>query len=155
MTVVAYDGKTIAEDKQGTLGQTSFTTTKLFKIRDNLIIGLLGSLDRAMLLMNWYLSGAEDAAFPPPDKDEKAELVVLANGVLGVCFGDVPVFHEMQDIPFSFGSGDEVALGAMKAGATAVEAVAIACESNIYCGRGIDSFPVVIKPVKKAKKGKK
>lgn len=43
-----------------------------------------------------------------------------------------------RDERASWGTGKELALGAMAAGADAKKAVEIACEYNLYCGGGID-----------------
>jgi ATP-dependent protease HslVU (ClpYQ) peptidase subunit len=49
--------------------------------------------------------------------------------------------RQVVEDPFmAWGSGRDFALGAMAMGATAREAVAVACRFNVYCGNGIDAF---------------
>jgi len=153
MSVIAFDGITIAADKQGTRGSNRYTTTKLHRIDDNTVAGYVGSLDHGAQLLNWYCDGANDKRFPfLADENDRATLVIMHKGVLGICFGGVPVIHIVEDTPYAVGSGEDVAMGAMLAGATAVRAVELACEMNIYCGKGVDAFDAVVKKTKRAKK---
>jgi len=153
MSVIAFDGTVIAADKQGTRGGNSYTATKLHRIDKDTVAGYVGSLDHGAQLFSWYCAGADDARFPcVAQEDDRALLVVLHKGVLGICHGAAPVIHVVEDVPFAVGSGEDVALGAMMAGASAVRAVELACEMNIYCGKGVDAFDAVVKKTKRAKR---
>jgi hypothetical protein len=51
----------------------------------------------------------------------------------------------MSEKKVAYGSGGDLALGAMAAGATAKQAVAIACRFDPNTGQGIDAVQVVKK----------
>ena len=138
MTVVAWDGKTLAADRLVCAGNMRATTTKVVRHGEELI-GFCGSLPIAAELRNWYLAGADPDMFPSnADGDESSELIVVKrDGQLHVYAGSYMPF-EIEDDVCAFGAGGEAAMGALLFGATAEEAVAIASKVNITCGNGID-----------------
>jgi hypothetical protein len=153
MTVIAWDGKTLAADKQATEGGLRQVTTKIMlvekgKFKGHLLAGA-GSSSQANMLMAWFVQGADAECFPKyQDTDDlSAALLVItpSREILRYDFNPIPVvFHDEK---YALGTGREVAIGAMAMGATAVEAVEIASRLCSGCGMGIDSITM--------KKGKK
>lgn len=142
MTVIAWDGKVLAADKRADVNGTGITTTKIKKLPSGEVVAFTGSASTGRVLMDWYESGADKSAWPESQSgDDWARLVVAAEG--GISFYEShPVAVSVQDKFTAFGSGRDVALGALAMGATAVQAVEIASRFQSDCGNGCDSFNV-------------
>jgi hypothetical protein len=141
MSVIAWDGKTLAADRQATRGGTMTTSVKIFKVDDRLF-GLIGPHASSVRLYNWLLSGMNPVSFPKDletDSDIPIVYVVYKSGHV-VKFEDSPYPIIIKDEFWADGSGGDLALGAMAMGATAEEAIGVASKYNIYCGCGIDRF---------------
>jgi len=136
MTVIAWDGKTLAADKQATFGGTPVPFTKLFRSGAEMI-GCSGSVSESLQFVEWYRKG-EPADSKPAVEDGFAALVVQ-NGKL-YRYEKQLVALPMDVTIWGAGSGADYAIGAMAAGCSAVEAVEIACRFDIHCGLGIDSI---------------
>lgn len=141
MTVIAWDGTTLAADKRTLNGRTVGTVTKIFRVGRDLV-GMTGGLASGMELLNWYRAGAEPSTFPEKnrDPDKCTSLVVIrADGSVWE-FQNTPHPYKMDDKCCAWGCGDEAALVAMACGKTAVEAVLLASRFNNGCGDGVDSL---------------
>lgn len=146
MTVIAWDGKTLAADKQATEGVIRQVTTKIKlitkgRMRGHLMAGA-GATSQCNMLMGWFELGAEPEAFPKyqDSEDLSAQLLVISpnRDIYRFDFNPVPcVFHDER---YALGTGREVALGAMAMGADAVKAVEIASELCTGCGMGVDAI---------------
>lgn len=138
MTVIAWDGKSICADKQSTCEGMRRTTTKLVTLEDGTVLGAVGNTSTCHLLRDWYISGAKTEDFP---KEWEADLIVVKNGE---CFvyekHSIPI--KIEDPFIAFGSGKELALGAMAMGATARQAVEVAIRFCTGCGMGIQECPL-------------
>lgn len=153
MTCIAWDGNSIAADKQATEGGLRHVTTKIKRIEKGKFKGYLmagaGCTSQANHMMAWFELGAEPESFPKyqDTEDLSAQLLVIAPSkeILRFDFNPIPcVFY---DEVYAMGSGRDVAMGAMAMGADAKQAVEIASEICSGCGMGIDVIQL--------KKGKK
>lgn len=79
MTVIAWDGTTLAADKRTGLGTFINTTTKIFRLDDNTFCGYTGNQDFGEQMVAWYKAGAKAEDFPASqrDKDDWARLIVV------------------------------------------------------------------------------
>ena len=145
MSVVVWDGKTLAADKQGTVGEVAITVTKLWKLEDGTIVGAVGDAFEGIGLKDWFASGADPDKWDP---DNETMLIVAKDGECKFC-AQIPVFIPVEDPFMAWGAGADIALGAMMMGANAVKAVGIVCSLSVSCGCGIDSFPCGQKRSKK------
>ena len=140
MTVIAFDGKTLAADKrmcQG--GGIARTVTKIVRTRSSgELLAITGGLDVGRELEAWYLMGAKVVDFPANAKDDTAMLIVIKpNGEIWTwAAGPYPTRIESEKA--AFGSGRDFAEAAMYLGESAVDAVAVACVFQSDCGNGID-----------------
>src|SRR5690606_552325 len=78
MTVIAFDGKTLAADKrmcQG--GGMARTVTKIARTSSGELLAITGGLDVGRELEAWYLMGAKVVDFPAKAKDDIATLIVI------------------------------------------------------------------------------
>ena len=139
MTVIAWDGKMLAADKQATSSGLRVTCTKIRRAADGSLLAWTGDGAAGMLMANWYDAGQKADEYPKPqaDKDEWARLVVIRGGKIHT-YDRWPVLLTYEDKFMAFGSGRDFALGAMSMGATAKEAVEIACRFENGCGMGVD-----------------
>ena len=139
MSVVVWDGKTLAADRQATNSNLRRKMCKISKHGDILIAGT-GVQTSTQAVRNWVLAGAEPDKFPKSETDEHTAVwVINRNGTI-VKFENSPFGIVYLDKVFAEGSGRDFALGAMFMGADAVTAVEAACTYDIYCGGGIDTL---------------
>ena len=138
MTVIAWDGKALAADRQVTFGYTkNKRTTKIRKYGD-VLCGVTGESKYADALFKWVEDGRIKERFPSFSNDNQVMLVVIDDKDLIEYWSSTFETKYPRDTKASWGSGKELALGAMAAGADAKTAVEIACEYDLYCGGGAD-----------------
>lgn len=142
MSIIAFDGYTIAADKQATCGELRTTATKLKKLKSGEIVGFTGALDKGVELCRWYESGAKHDDYPKfQEGDEWTRLVVVKKGKMFI-YEQTPTAIEIVDEKVAFGGGRDFAIGAMDMGADAIDAVNVASKFCVTCGMGVDSFVV-------------
>ena len=138
MTVWAWDGRTLAADKQATNNGTKARVTKVFThTKDNGTYLLTGCGDHGVLMSKiaWF----KDNSAPWPKDEDKATLAVITpKGGLLLYESIWPMAIEEKF--HAGGSGRDIALGAMAMGATAAQAVEIAITFETGCGMGIDTL---------------
>lgn len=139
MTVIAWDGRTLAADKQGTSAGHARTTTKIHRVADGLV-GLMGDGGHAYALLNWLRGDRKPADFPrAPGADDTGHIIHFTRVGVFVYSGTGCGFAEpVEDQFVAFGSGRDYALAAMHLGCNARRAVEVACVFEINCGMGID-----------------
>jgi ATP-dependent protease HslVU (ClpYQ) peptidase subunit len=139
MTVIVWDGKTLAADKMVSCGDTLHTTTKVFKHGAD-IVAFCGTLSKGLALKKWYLDGAKTEEYPKFQDTEDFSVLIVASGGKVNEYLDQPIAISLEDKFSAWGNGREFAIGAMSAGADAVKAVEITSYHCGGCGRGVDSF---------------
>lgn len=147
MTTIAWDGKTLAADRQ--LGDW-LNVGKIFKLKDGRVAAGCGNnFDAIREIVAWL-----DAKSPPakrPDiesRDAPDMLIANAKGVLEWMTWPYTRGMVVREPFFSVGTGSDFALGAMASGCSARRAVAIACRFDPGSGQGIDTVRVVKPPAK-------
>lgn len=134
MSVVVYDGKTLAADTLAISAGLGFKVSKML-ISDGTACAWTGDHALGIRLAQWYFDGADPATFPNKDiKDDEWCRLIVADQ-----YGCE--FYEVQPVPIrvldpfaAWGSGRDFALGALAMGASAKEAVEVACRFSIECG---------------------
>lgn len=141
MTVIAWDGKTLAADKLMCHGATKQTTTKIFRHGPELL-AITGNLSIGLEVMEWYKAGAIDKDYPAGNRSENAgaSLVIIKRQGTVVKYESSPIPFTVEGEFCAFGSGDESALVAMACGCDARKAVELTCRFNTGCGNGIDAL---------------
>lgn len=145
MSIIAWDGKALAADRQCTTAEMRQTTRKLWRMRrdtgDVVLLAATGDLSEGMEIRDWYVRGADPARWPASQRSERwSRLIVFAPDRGLFMFEREPVEIPIMDEFCAWGIGRDFAIGAMARGATAREAVEIACRFSVYCGMGIDEF---------------
>jgi ATP-dependent protease HslVU (ClpYQ) peptidase subunit len=137
MTVIAFDGKTIAADGLAVMGYR-VTDDKRQKIivRSGHIFAFAGDSGAFMPMVEWWLDGRSRDVFEKLPKTEAATLLVITPG--GLAFTVGTKFWEPEPLApgQAIGSGQEYAIAAMAAGLTAEDAVRLVVDRRlcIYCG---------------------
>lgn len=138
MTVIAWDGKSLAADRQATLGGNAFFQIKKIKKIGNLLCAFTGEAKYAESLFIWVEDGMVKERFPNMPNNDQVRLIVISESEISEYLSSTNrVIRPIQHIA-AFGSGAEFAIGAMSAGVDAKKAVEIACEYDVYCGGGVD-----------------
>ena len=140
MTVIAWDGKTIAADKQSNYGNTKRIATKLFRAND-CIIGFAGNVAIGQEVVDWFTRDGMPKDFPPQARD-KEDFVSLLIAYKTGCVSEITrsPFPDSLTGKVAIGSGRDFALAAMHLGKSAVEAVEVAALFDVNCGMGYDAY---------------
>jgi hypothetical protein len=139
MTTVAFDGRYLAAD---TMGHRSGVPSNIFApkitVRDGFAYAINGSwMPMIDALIDWHKGGARPGDFPEIKTAGGMMVVKLITRRVWLVSTDMPVLDE-EAAPITGGSGGDVALGAMHAGKTAMEAVQIAAKCDVHTNDVID-----------------
>ena len=128
MSVIAWDGKTLAADKRACLGTLIATTTKIFKACGALV-AYSGDACFGEEMLAWFKDGSDPLKFPPlqRDKDDWSGLLVVWDSGEIWKYERSPYPLKFPKQLFAIGSGRDFALAAMYLGKAAEEAVEVAC----------------------------
>lgn len=139
MTVIAWDGKTLAADKMASDPWTHCNRTrKIHRLRGLLVAG---TGDCALLRekMAWFEAGAKVEEFPAAARaNENTDLLVIGPQGRIRLYQNSPYPVEFEQPIFALGSGKEAALAVMMLGHDARKAVEIASAVSNGCGNGVD-----------------
>ncbi len=142
MTVIAWDGKTLAADKRGENAGFTFAMRKIFRVGDRLI-GFAGSAGRIGEFLAWFEAGADPKTYPENkfgDGDSSVWMVAIRRD------GTIEKYEEsgypiiVEGRQFASGSGRDYATAAMYLGLDAKSAVEVACKFENGCGNGVDTL---------------
>lgn len=141
MTVIAWDGKTLAADRQASYGGMICTVTKIHRVGD-LLVGGSGELPFVLEMVEWVRAGRIAADFPASQRskeDWQSVLVVERDGSTSLYERTpYPVRYAQQAVVI--GSGREFARAALHLGFDSVKAVETAIALSDGCGIGIDTL---------------
>lgn len=123
MTTIIADRRTLTmyADSLCSWGSASFNTHKLVSIGRS-IWGVCGDMDNGFKFLEWVRSGGGQD--PDLNEDDFSVLELTRRGMY--LWGPTVIRLEIHEAVFAIGSGAAYALGAMAAGATPEEAIAIA-----------------------------
>jgi len=139
VTVIAWDGNTLAADKLVVNGNSKATLTKIFRVGD-LLVGLAGSISFASQMLNWIKEGRKPKDFPDSlkDKDDWVPAIVIEPNGRVLKYERTPYPTIIEDKFAAIGCGRDFALAAMALGKPAREAVKLASRLDNSCGNGVD-----------------
>jgi 20S proteasome alpha/beta subunit len=139
MTVVAWDGKTLASDRRCSQGGFITEVTKLYKV-GHVIMGGAGSADMINEMIMWFVSGATPETFPELQRNVQECCTILAIGPdsKAMLYQSSPYPIHIEGKPFAIGAGRDFAVMAMHLGKTAKEAVELTALFCSDCGNGVD-----------------
>jgi len=138
MTTIAYDGRYLAADTMASAGNTRLPG-RFGKIHicGDVVYAHSGNLAYSQPLIAWHANGARDSAWPVARDNCENVLVVAWSTTVTTYERDIPYAGAVLG-PEAWGSGAKVAMGAMAAGMTAQEAVAVAMELDICTGGTVE-----------------
>ena len=148
MTVIAWDGKTLAADKRASSDGLILTVTKIRRVK-GLLVGVAGNMSSGVAMMNWLAGRRKTFPTCQSSQEDWAQVLVI-DGTRILTFEQTPIPVEFEDRFFAIGSGRAYALAAMHCGRSAREAIEIACQYDNGCGNGVDTL-TLIKPRGKRK----
>jgi 20S proteasome alpha/beta subunit len=140
MTVIVWDGRTLAADKRASCNGIVRTTTKIFRVRD-MLVGLAGDADYSRAMLQWVIAGMNEDRFPEHQKTsaDYVSVLVITKSREILKFERTPYPIVFEDKVFAMGSGRDFALAALHLGCDARRAVEVACALDVSCGNGIDT----------------
>ena len=141
MTVIAWDGKTLAADRQSSYGGMICAVTKIHRVGD-LLVGGSGDLAFVLEMIEWVRGGRVISEFPAAQRtkdDWQSILVVERDGTTSIYERTAfPIRYEEKAVVI--GSGREFARAALHLGFDSVKAVETAIALSDGCGVGIDTL---------------
>lgn len=139
MTVVAWDGRTLAADKQSTASSCKAAVRKVRHI-DGKLVGGSGNAAAIMEHMAWLERGARVEEFPPRLRSDEVPSILLviepSGRILSYENGPYPI--EMCGPFYAIGGGRDFAIAAMDLGFNAIVACEVAGRHSSGCGMGVD-----------------
>jgi hypothetical protein len=146
MTTIAYKNGTIAADRQATDGGLRLETDEKLTQRGDMVYAVAGVLATGLMTVSWLLRNnhnpwGEEGECPMKDDDDGTCVVTMDLRTGTVEVWEAPGYPmSVKDKFAAWGSGAPVAIGAMAAGADAVEAVKIASAWDEGTGLGVRAF---------------
>lgn len=140
MTVIVWDGKSLAVDRGVSDGYTMWEQDKAWRHGDAVLTGV-GTMTLVLAMRNWYIAGRNPIDFPPEQTlpDRWCEFIVATpDGLFRYERSHIPIEHGRNKC--AFGHGKDFAYGALAMGANAEQAVIIANKFSVHCGMGVDVF---------------
>lgn len=143
MTVVVWDGETLATDRAATDGVAQWQTVKAWYFgddKDRVILSGTGPLHSILEMRTWFQDGADPGTFPRIQQTHPCHFIVVSPHVGLYRYEDHAnaIGHGWNKC--AFGEGREFAYGALYMGATAPEAVAAANQFSVHCDLGVAEY---------------
>ena len=138
MTTIAWDGRTLAADKQSTWGGTPTRTRKIFRAKHPdgrvMIYGCAGLTQECQAYTRWI-----DGEIEKPDFTDISILSIDQKGRIWYANQSM-LWARIITKRWAIGSGCDYALGAMAAGKSAADAIRIASKLDVNTGLGVDTL---------------
>lgn len=138
MSIIAWDGMYLAADKCSIGGFNYGTITKIFKIRNSLV-GIAGTTIMMPQLLKW-IEDPENVPMPESQKNSETFSLIMEiteDRKIRI-YENAPLPWTNEIDKWAIGSAADMAIGAMHAGASALEAVSICSKYAPHCGMGMD-----------------
>ena len=144
MTTVAWDGRTLAADRAAWSGNFKYQVRKVYAVRApngrRCAIAFSGDGGFAMAVLAWLRGGEHPGPYPEAlnGGPRAVALLVRDDGrtwKLDTSLRWTPTSGRLQ----ASGGGQDMAMGAMAAGASAVEAIRIVARHSDLSGCGVSS----------------
>ena len=127
----------LAADKLAQMCGSKGIVTKIFKHKADMI-GICGTLSRALECVEWIKAGAHSKDIPEFQKGEDYESIMVIRDRKIFIYERGPLPFLIENEFYAIGSGSPYALAAMWCGRNAEAAVECASALNTGCGMGID-----------------
>jgi ATP-dependent protease HslVU (ClpYQ) peptidase subunit len=152
MTVIAFDGTSMAADKMNYNGFTTLVTK--VRLINGMLVGIAGRTVLVQLLFKWAENGFSEKTMPASQKEAEGWatiMCVMPNKEIRI-YENSHTYWVCERKYHAIGSGGELAIGALANGKnTAKEAVDIAIEHAPFCGGGVDVITFDVKQTRRKK----
>lgn len=142
MTTIAFDGMSLAADRGSWSGGFHQRAKKVHRVTApdgrKFLAALLGNAAFASDVLRWIRGGPHPGACLDADKEYDCAVVVDERGRVWRLSAHRLTYREQSGRLHSAGAGQEIAMGALMAGADAVKAVRITMQVSDYAARGVD-----------------
>lgn len=141
MSVIAWTGREVSADERLCVGDVPIAAKKLFILEmesGRHVAGIVGGYNAGLELLRWFQEGGRND-FPSIQRTEIAGRLILFGRRRAFEFSSSPEPTIFKP-PFAWGSGADVAIGAMEMKAQASVAVSTACKWNAWCGGRITTY---------------
>lgn len=141
MTTIAFDGTTLAADCAAWSGNSKYRVRKVFKVKSpgaQYLVAFCGDGHFAQALLRWMNGGPHPGVYPSTDNVVVAVVVDRQRRIWRM-ESTALRYGRVLERPHACGGGQDFAIGALEAGATAVQAVRIAIKRSDMAGLGVDS----------------
>jgi hypothetical protein len=142
VTVIAWDGKTLAADRYSEQGYVRGERTKIRRLADGRLVGAAGRTSISLEVIAWLENGGLPSDYPASARGDDAAVIVVNTDGKAVIYdcGPVPLHIEGRKY-VAIGSGAEAAMAAMYLGCDAVRACHVAGAVVVRCGgNGFDTL---------------
>lgn len=145
MSVIVWDGTTLAADRQAVSGGRIYRVRKIVRIDQNRIAGFAGCMTQGLKVIEWLRSGSGLGDFPKLDREDDycTVLLVERRGSRRPRLWRYESHAHpiaVRDRVHACGSGSDFAHGALALGASAREAVRVTIRLSADCGCGVDQL---------------
>lgn len=143
MTTIAWDGKTLAGDRCSWSGPTRRHVRKVFRIKakdgNDFLVGFCGDGAFALAVLAWMRGDGDKPSYHAfgVHPDTQCAMVIDKDRVVWG-LGGALTYYRFDESMMAMGGGQEVAWGALEAGATAQQAIEIAIKRSDHAGFGVD-----------------
>jgi hypothetical protein len=139
MTVIAYDGNYVAVDTYIVNDSGLHLRTRKIEVFEGQVLATSGAADHGEALVMWFKMGKKPDAFPhTPDRGKDAYLYVFQYEKPVVVFQTWPAPILFPVTEFTAGCGGEIARAGLHLKLNAMQAAALACDLNVFCGGDVE-----------------
>ncbi len=140
MTVIVWDGTTLAADRMAASQSHVFSLTKLARV-GSLLVGVAGRGDKVRQFQQWVGGDCDPAKYPKHDMADEYFVALVINGAGTIHrYESSPFPMIVEDGVHAIGVGRDFARAALHCGKSAREAVEIANLYSCDCGLGVDTL---------------
>lgn len=141
MTIIVFDGKTLAADKMVSDSTGYYTTKKIGRLNDGSLYGFCGYPHQAAKIIAWLNRDRKLEEYPEQtERDLDACVLVITKDRKKFLYNSIAGSSEVADKYVVLGSGQAYALAGLHCGLDAKKAVKLAIKLCPTCGGGIDSI---------------
>ena len=141
MTTIAWDGTTLAADRAAWSGGMKYRVRKVHKVKapDGAVYlaAFCGDGHFAESVLRWMNGGPHPGAYPNTDNVTIAVVITESRRIWRMDSTALR-YGRVRETVHACGAGQDFAIGALEAGATAVQAVHIAIKRSDMAGMGVD-----------------
>ena len=143
MTTIAFDGTTLAADRCAWSSGNRYRVRKVYKVRApdgrRFLVAFSGNGSYCMALLNWMRGGPKPGAYPEDGGPYTVAVVIDQQRRIWRMESHSLTYCQVLEKFHACGGGQDFAIGALEAGATAREAVQIAIKRSDMAGLGVDT----------------